>query len=291
MQQLLTTYLGLSVDACSPLRMLRELGLQRRIGTAQRELLKLHAQEQQRLLSEAARIVSHQNLSQEQRQRARSIWAGPLLTMPEWRVQCREELFCGRAGGVRTPRILRRILYRELPDWPSAGDLMRAALNLQCSASLELDVIRASFVEGCEENLAEVLEELWARGDLGPDTRIGLLRSLAVVHEAEGEGGKAIVCWTLISERERDNLLALLSRFSLAVSVANAMEARMVARAIERCVRRCDPERVALGRAIRERKWISRIATVVVRNEARRLRLDLLGTGQPMLSELCLELA
>lgn len=286
----LSSYLGLKMKFSWPLREVRDGGLRQRTCLAQRELCALHVQEQQRLLTEAARMVSHRNLSSEQRQRARAIWSGPLLTVEDWRQQCLEELACGREGRARTPQILGRMCQRELKDWPSAGDLMRAALHLRNSANLRLEFVRAAFVEGLKEGLVWNLEQLWCGVELGSAQRLSLLRSLAVLHEAAGECEKAWSCWRLIVGRDEDHWLAQLSCFSLAISTGDEVEARAVAQTISRKLVERGERPDVLRRAFRERAWIGRTARCSVTQEARDLRLHLLATGEPLLSELCLEL-
>lgn len=291
MREFLSSYLGLSMKFTWPLSEVRDTGLKRRANLAQRELCALHVQEQQRLLTEAARMVSHRNMSAEQRQRARAIWSGPLLTLEDWREQCREELLYGREDRVRTPFILRRMCQRDFDAWPSAGDLMRAALNLRNSAVLRLEFVRAAFVEDLEDDLSSNLEQLWSGDELGQALRLSLLRSLAVLHEAAGEGEKAWACWKLLVGRAEEDLLAHLSCFSLSISAGDEPGARMAARAIGRQLDRYGDERDGLRRAFRERAWIGRTARVPVTQEARDLRFNLLAAGEPLLSELCLELA
>lgn len=291
LERLVESLLGDSASLRSPLRELRDSGLRSKLALAKRELRLIHQREEQRLLVAAARIKAHSDPEFECRERARAMWAGPLLSLAVWREQCREELISARGTWRRPPKILRR-LYRGSPDsWPAAPDLVRAALQLGTRAQLEIDLVRAAFAVGDEIPLAPVLERHWQGNELSKRQRSSLLRSLAVLHEANGAPGKAEGCWRFVIDREPVDLLAHLSCFSLALAAAEESRARAAARALVRTLATHKLSQGKLERALRERAWISRVSPLPLTDEARELRLDLIASGEVMLSKLCLEIA
>ncbi len=291
MRRLLASWLGLGLDRPSVLEKVRAAGLRQRISLARRELRALHVREQVRLLTQAARIRAHSSSESECRRRACAVWPEPLLPLEEWRSLCREELVCGRAPGLRAPKTLKRLFERAVDDWPSASDLMRIALHLCREGTVQLDLLCATFVEQPRADLRAELGDLWSQGRLSDEARQDLLRTLAVCHEVEGDAQRAAACWDLVLGRSPDSRAAHVARFALLLSNADERGAREAAASLKELVARSDPARAQLARAFCERAWISRVARRAPNPEARALRLELLATGDPMLTELCLELS